>query len=268
VFRVWVAAVAVVALLLAGFSVWSNAQEDFAASDHAHTLKKIAADDAFDNDPALFSEDSSLVVIDSVRPLYVSYVDGEGKSAGVVLVPAVVVSDQYVIASRFVMPGEGFSINLAALLAVPEDRGAAPEILGAPTAVDEALNLVAFPRPEKLTLAAVPVSLGASAEVSPGNQLMVPTVHAFGGGEKTAPLGLVTALLAGNARYRLAGGNSQTFFMNATPAGTPVYALRDGVPELVGMTTSGGSQGLSAVITVELIADYLRHLGVSNNSQP
>lgn len=258
-FRWIVFSIAVIALLLAGFSVWTNSRDDYAVSDHTHPQKPALActDGAFDKDLQCWNEDTVFAVRDVIRPLFVRYVDADDNLVATVSVPAIIASDAYVVTSRLVIPPTESGIHIfdAYLVAIPEDRGAQPEKLGAPTAVDEALGLVAFPRPNP-TLLTDPITLGAYAEVSTTDQLVVPAVDlavaAYGN-----PL---TVIPTGNVRDRGAG-NTLVFLANAMPTGTPVFTLRDGVPEFVGMV-AGAGQVSSLVITTQLIADYFQHLAI------
>jgi len=266
VFRTLVALGVVTALLLALFAAWSDRQDDYASSGHTHTITQVASDHAFDNDLLLFNEDSALTIIDGIRPLRLVYADKDGNPVGVIVVPGLVVSNDYVIASRLVLPNaeDGITLSQAQLLAVPEDGAVSPEILGAPTAVDEILNLVAFPRPQTATIPSVPLTLGASQELAIGNQLVASTAH--GTNSKGVPVGLVAISPAGVVQYRSAD-SSRVFFTGAMPVGTPLFALRDGKPEFVGLVFGRVDTTLGYAINTEVFAEYLKQLGISVPSQ-
>ena len=266
-FRILVFFGVVTALLLALFAVWSDRQDDYASSGHTHTITQVASDHTFDNDLTLFNEDSALTIIDGIRPLRLVYVDKDGNPVGAIVVPGLVVSNDYVVASRLVLPNaeDGITLGQAQLLAVPEDGAVSSEILGAPTAVDKKiLNLVAFPRPQTATIPAVPLTLGASQELAIGNQLIASTAH--GTNSKGVLVGLVAISPAGVVQYRSAD-TSRVFFTGVMPVGTPLFALRDGKPELVGLVVGRVDTTLGYAINTEVFAEYLKQLGISVPSQ-
>jgi len=268
-FRVFVLVLAVVALFLAGFAVWTNFKDDFSSSDHTHppTAPLSCTDGAFDKDLSCWNEDTVFAVRDSIRPIFLRYADEEQKTVGTRVVPGIIASDKYVVTGRNVIPPDGSGVHIADayLLAIPSDRGAPSEHLGAPTAADEALGFVAFPRPADdkglpaPTLLAVSITLGASSEASTTDQIVIPMMDVFPQKDGSLPA-QVTVFPAGNVRDR-AQGNTPAFMVNAMPVGTPLFALRDGTPEFVGFVFSTSST-FSVAITAELVAKYFQHLAI------
>jgi len=257
-------AVVVVVALVAGVAADAN----WRARTHTHTysIADIFADGRLDQDYTMLNataDETYAITRQSVRIIVVGYADSQGQLVGVLNVPGIVVSEKYVLTTSQLLPSEGYQFAFAILLPAEEDRTEKPEELAGIAPLDKAFGMMAFIRPNAGTADApkfsiTPLSVSTPNDLYEGDALinlrsqLIPRQNAL-------PLGLV---VPDRSSIIFATRGAQFMLARGVNLGEPVFALRDGTPEFVGICVEVDN-GTAVVATSAAINDYLDFLNLA-----
>lgn len=199
----------------------------------------------------------------SIRDAVFRYADTEGNYLGSAMVTAIIVSDEYVLvpAGVFPAPESGVVIVVGGMFASSLDPETGVETfdLTEQPLIDNATGFAAVRRPADTVIDAVPLltALGDVREVD------IDTVLATAG-----TVGLNTQ--APNETGRQVTMTGKVDFVAGSrigaiglPSFQPVYVLRDGTPELIGVSIGNGGGALTPVVTIYELQPLLAQLGIT-----
>ncbi len=253
--------------LLLSLSLAVSANLQAFTHTHTYTPQDILSDGYLDHDFALLSsvaDDTYAQIHESVRTIAVFYASAEDPKTvlGSFTVPGLVVSDKYVMVSSGVVPPEGYVLVGALMISTEYDRDLKTETLVSMKAPSAQYNVVAFERPAADTqdtpkLDVMPLAaLTRPDDLAAGNVLLgVPSDILVQGAV------LNPAPLHGSVVYAAKG--TAAIIAADIAVGQPVFALRDGVPEFVGIATVVSEQNV-VVTTANAIREYLDFIGLGN----
>lgn len=263
-FKIIVAAALVIALGLGGFAVWSTQNLNDQVTDvEGQVAATSLYDGEYDFSDALVDAGTAELVRGSIREAVFRYADAEGEYLGSYVVTAIVVSDEYVLVPAFVIQvadDPNVQILVAGMRSSLLDADVTAEEfdLSVQPLVHLDFGLAAIRRPATTTINASSIldSLGDVREVQIDTTLIVAGTVALNTtspnevGRQVMKLGKVD-IISGTRIYVV-----------GLPEFQPVYALRDGVPEFIGVSI-GGSGGITPVITIYELESLLSQLGIS-----
>ncbi|KKU86807.1 MAG: hypothetical protein UY15_C0002G0013 [Parcubacteria group bacterium GW2011_GWA2_47_9] len=236
------AALASVALLISVFNIgnhffWKKGYEaDFAPENHSHQLSDISEDGLFDQDFYLLDKTSGalLAVRESVRPVLALYADKEtGLLVKWAAASGLIVSDSFAVAAADALKVSGdYELFAVMLLPTPEigDHQSDTEMLE-PVFEDQVLGLTILRRETPPLIQAKPLVLGKGGEVFAGTALLVLKPHVISSSE----LGVVSFWGFDRAYVEARYFTGPVLLVEDGEIGAPLFALRDGVPEFVGI---------------------------------
>ncbi|KKR78225.1 MAG: hypothetical protein UU22_C0028G0015 [Parcubacteria group bacterium GW2011_GWA2_40_8] len=226
---------------------------------HTYTAQDILADGYLDQDFSLLNataDDTYFKVHESVRTVAIFYAAAADPKTilGSFSVPGAVVSDKYVMVTSEVLPPAGYVLVGTLMVSSEYDRDMKTETLVGIEAPSSKYQIVAFERPAEDTNDTPKLDVPSLALVRPddltgGNALLaVPSDILI---QNTV---LTPAPLRGSVVYAIKG--TLAIIAVDVAVGQPIFALRDGVPEFVGIATAASEQGV-IVTTADAIGQYL-----------
>lgn len=254
------AAVLLVLSLAANAFLYLNSNSLEAQVDLQGQLLDEIYDGEFDFSHDLFDAGSSEIIRQSIRDAVIRYADAEGNYLGSTMVTAIVVSDEFVLVPAAVIPPADSDVQIlvAGMQSSSLDGENAVEEfdLSVTPTIDDSLGVAAIRRSADPVLDVVPLldALGDVREISVDRALV-----AVG----TMPLSTqapneVGRQITSTGKVDLIAGTR--IGARGIPAFQPVYALRDGTPELIGISIAG--QGVTPIVTVYDLEPLLTLLGV------
>ncbi len=234
---------------------------------HTYTAQDVLADGYLDQDFSLLNvtaDDTYFKAHESVRTVAIFYAAASDPKTvlGSFTVPGLVVSDKYVVVTSQVVPPEGYVIIGALMVSTEYDRDLKTETLINMKALSEQYNVVAFERPATDTqdtpkLDVVPLAaLTRPDDLTAGNVLLGVQSDMIVENRVLTP-----APFYGSVVYATKG--TLAIIATGVAIGQPVFALRDGVPEFVGIATAVSEQSV-IVTTADAIGQYLDFIKLGN----
>ena len=219
-------------------------------------------DGEYDFSNALVDEGTPEIVRQSIRDTVFRYADAEGAYVGSFVVTAIVISEDYVLVPAFVITiAENPDVQIIAAgmqsSALDADSGVEELDLSEQPLIDQSLGLAAVRRPAETVLDVVPLldTLGDVRELQIDSTLLsVGTVPI-----STQAPGEYGVQVTQYSKFDLIGG-SRLIARDIT-AFQPVYALRDGQPEFIGISIEG-SNGVVPIVTIYELEAFFTQLGI------
>ena len=221
-------------------------------------------DGELDFSSTLVDDGTTELIRQSVRTAVFRYADAEGQYVVSNVTSAIIISDEYVLVPASAIPPEdsGFTILAAGMFSsyLDSQNGVEEFDLSELPLIDYGLGLAALRRPADLVIDAVPLAekIGDVREVridtlilGTGTAALSVTGGQESGGQFTS-IGKVD-IIAGQRILTVGLGSFQ-----------PVYVLRDGVPEVIGIALEG-QQGVVPVVTFFELEPLFSQLGIQIN---